>query len=111
MAYRNTRQGRRAPASVELRLPPIPDNVTPADPADYYDGTWLSPVWAFAFGPFYYLRHGFWREFVLLAILAPFMVGVFLSPFLARSAWERRAVDRADKVNLETLITLLVRRV
>lgn len=110
MKTRNTRQGRRAPASVDLRLPPIPDDVMPADPRDYYAGTWLSPVWALFFGPLYYMLHGFWRECVLVALLTPFGVGLLISPILARGAWERRAIDRADKANLETLITLLVRR-
>lgn len=89
-----------------LRLPDIPNGTRVADPRDYYDGTWLSPVWALLFGPLYFLRHGFMREAFLVAILIPFFVGLLLSPFLVRSAWGRRAVDRADKVNLETLIKL-----
>lgn len=89
-----------------LRLPEIPHGTPVADPADYYAGTMLSPLWALLFGPLYFLRHGFMREAFLVAILVPFFVGLLLSPFLVRSAWERRAVDRADKKNLETLIYL-----
>lgn len=93
-----------------LRLPEIPHGTQVANPLDFYAGTWLSPVWAFLFGPWYYLRHGFMREFFLTALLMPFGIGLLLSPILARSAWERRAIDRADKANLETLILLCLER-
>lgn len=93
-----------------FQLPEIPADVTPANPAEHYQGTWLSPVWALLFGPFYYLAHGFWREFFLTLITVPFGIGLLIGPLLARGAWDRRAVDRADKKNLETLILLLVER-
>lgn len=91
-----------------FQLPEIPAGVMPADPRDHYQGTWLSPVWALLFGPLYYLTHGFFREFFLLLITVPFGVGILISPFLARGAWERKAIDRADKANLETLIRLML---
>jgi hypothetical protein len=91
-----------------FQLPEIPGDTLPADPRDHYQGTWLSPVWALIFGPLYYLTHGFFREFFLLLITVPFGIGILISPFLARSAWERKAQDRADKVNLETLLRLML---
>ena len=111
--------GRRAPTPRKknagaqvgaFQLPEIPEGVTPADPRDHYQGTWMSPVWALFFGPLYYMAHGFWREFFLTLITVPFGVGVLIGPLLARGAWERRAVDRADKKNLETLLILMLER-
>lgn len=100
---------RIAHGGVIFTLPNIPNDMAVADPADHNEMTFLSPLWAIMFGPLYFTLHGHWREAFVTAILLPvFGAGMLIAPFLVIGAWRRRAIDRADKKNLETLIALTI---
>ena len=61
----------------------------------FYEGTALSWLWAFLFGPVYFLAHGFLRLAILIFILDLFIIGFFISPFVAGPAWRAKARTRA----------------
>lgn len=63
------------------------------------ESTGLSWLWAFLFGPIYYLVHGFWQRALIVLILNfIFFIGFIVSPFLVYPAWKKRAQERAEKM-------------
>lgn len=78
---------------------------------DTYSGTSVSWFWSAAFGPFYFLRFGFYVEALVFFALAYFTFGAsnLLAPIFVGGAWRRRAVKRADMKNIETVIRLTIK--
>ena len=69
--------------------------------ADHYrEDTGATPLWAFLFGPLYFAVHGFWGRAVIIFVLCLFVVGFFISPFIARKGWIDRAKEKARKATL-----------
>ena len=69
--------------------------------ADAYDeSTGLSWLWAFLFGPLYFLAHGFWQRALLVLALNFLIIGFVVAPFLAYPAWRARATEKAEKMVL-----------
>ena len=64
----------------------------------YDESTTLSWLWAFLFGPMYFLAHGFWERAILILFLNCIIVGFFVAPFIAYPAWRARARARAEKM-------------
>ncbi|WP_158514978.1 DUF2628 domain-containing protein [Nioella nitratireducens] len=64
------------------------------------ESTGLSWLWAFLFGPLYFLAHGFWQRALLVLLLNFFIIGFFVAPFLAYPAWKARAKEKAEKMLL-----------
>lgn len=61
----------------------------------YREDTGATPLWAFLFGPLYFAAHGFWGRAVVTFVLCLFIIGFFISPFIARKGWINRAEDKA----------------
>ncbi|MEM7641182.1 MAG: hypothetical protein AAF366_01485 [Pseudomonadota bacterium] len=64
------------------------------------EGTGLSWLWAFLFGPLYYAVFGFWGRAGIVFVLSLFFIGIIVSPFLAAGAWRGRALEKAEKMIL-----------
>ena len=64
-----------------------------------------------AFGPFYFLRFGFYVEALVFFALAYVTFGAsnLLAPIFVGGAWRRCAVKRADMKNIETVIRLTIK--
>ncbi|MEM8850539.1 MAG: hypothetical protein AAGE03_10955 [Pseudomonadota bacterium] len=83
----------RTPSSTDHRgEPPLSDRVA-ADQAEVElladqmnEGTGLSWLWTFLFGPIYYAVFGFWGRAGLVFLLSLFFIGIIVSPFLAAGA-------------------------
>jgi hypothetical protein len=64
------------------------------------ESTGVSWLWAFLFGPLYFLAHGFWQRALVVFLLNLIIIGFLVAPFLAYPAWRGRARDRAEKMIL-----------
>jgi hypothetical protein len=64
------------------------------------ESTSLSWLWAFLFGPLYFLAHGFWQRALLVLILNLMIIGFIVAPFLAYPAWKARAKRKAEQMVL-----------
>ena len=68
--------------------------------ADAHDeSTNMSWLWAFLFGPIYYWVHGFVGRGFIIFFLNFVVIGIIISPFLARPAWRERALVKAEKLH------------
>lgn len=59
------------------------------------ESTKASWLWAFLFGPIYYVAHGFWGRALIVFALNFVVIGLIVSPFLAYPAWRARAEEKA----------------
>lgn len=78
----------------------------PVDVDQFFEGSGWSFVWAFLFGPIYFLVHGFIRQAIICFLLFPIYGIVAL--FLVRNAWWERAEQRADVENIKLVVTAAV---
>ena len=66
----------------------------------FNESTSVSWLWAFLFGPLYFLAHGFWQRALIIFVLNFIIIGFFIAPFLAYPAWRKRAIEKAEKMIL-----------
>lgn len=62
------------------------------------ESTGLSWLWAFLFGPLYFLVHGFYGRAAVVFVLNLFVIGFIVAPFLAYPAWRKRAEEKAGQM-------------
>lgn len=64
---------------------------------DLNESTGASWLWAFLFGPIWFLFIGSWRYAAISLVLSLFVVGIIINPFLAYPAHRAVARDKAEK--------------
>ena len=64
------------------------------------ESTALTWLWAFLFGPLYFVFHGFWGRAFIVFMLNVVLIGWLVSPFLAYPAWRKRAELKAERMML-----------
>jgi uncharacterized membrane protein YoaK (UPF0700 family) len=64
---------------------------------NFDESTEASWIWAFLFGPVYFLVHGFFGRAALLVFLNLILIGFVVAPFMVYPAWRKRAEERASE--------------
>jgi hypothetical protein len=67
------------------------------DWTQYDESTKASWLWAFLFGPIWFVWHGFYRQAFIVFLLNLVLIGIIVAPFLAYPAWRERAKTKAEK--------------